>query len=98
MEKISTIALYSVTHGYPLAVTPEYSIVSSFWSVLAIVKLQFSHNDGAGHRHGETQQSYPTSAVQQCGFQADLCSMTNEYGMCDSNQRILEESVADITR
>jgi len=55
--------------------------VSSFWSVLAIVKLQFSHAGGAGHRHGKTQQFYPTSAVQQCGFQADLCSMTSEYGM-----------------
>ncbi len=60
--------------------------------------LQFCHTDGAGLRHGETLQYHPSPAVQQFGFQVDLCSMTSESGRYDSNQRILEESGANVAR
>jgi hypothetical protein len=62
-------------------VPPENTIVSFFRSFYAMtIMLQFCHTDGAGLRHGETLQYHPSLAVQQFGFQVDLCSMTSESG------------------
>ena len=70
---------YYLTHPQP--VPPENTIVSFFRPFYAMtIMLQFCHPDGAGLRHGETLQYHPSLAVQQFGFQVDLCSMTSESG------------------
>jgi hypothetical protein len=49
------------------------------------IMLQFCHTDGAGYRHGETQQYHPSPAVQQVLFQADPYSTICAFCKYDNN-------------
>jgi hypothetical protein len=62
------------------------------------IKPQYACNDDEVHRHRETQQYYPTPAVQQHGFRADLCSTTNGFLSNGSALSRLEEFYADGVR